>query len=111
MPLTNETKARAMSEIEAYQAALWRKQTGENAQNEDISKASELWFESMIRTVFAEHGELLPDFTTIPEHNFMQAVIATWMQNWKQIRIMHVQLFGLSEETAQKLTEEIFATP
>lgn len=109
MPLTDETKDRAMSEIIAFQAALWRQQTGEDAKDEDVSEASRLWFESMIATIFADNCEMMPNFITIPEHQFMTAVIAKWMEILRQKPIILVQLCGLSETTAQALVEEILA--
>ncbi len=110
MPLTGETKAQALGEIKAFQAKLWHQTTGEDADDDDITKASELWLGSLIGLIAPDYNELLPDFSPIPDHNFMTAVIGSWMETWREIRVLHAQLFGLSETTARALVSEILAT-
>lgn len=67
---------RALSDIMAYQATLWRKVTGEDAADDDIQVASSIWLDDLIRSLC--ENSMQTDFSPIPNYDFYQNVVAKW---------------------------------
>jgi hypothetical protein len=108
--LTPQLRTTALSEIKAYQALLWRKVTGEDAMDSDINPASEIWLEGLLTSMRPDPNVHMPDFSSIERFNFYEAQSIAWMELWRSVRVQQAQLWGLSEETAKDVVDEIHRT-